>query len=403
MSLECRGRVALALAGGGPAGAVWEIGALRALEEAIEGLDLNDLCAYVGVSSGAFLSACLANGLTTAQLCRAIVKPEPGEHPFSPEVFFTPDLDALARGIARLPALSAEAARAFLAGPGGSAFLEAWGRLVRALPVGLLRNRPIARYLREIFSRPGRTDDFRRLERRLVVVATDLDAARAVRFGEPGYDHVPISTAVQASTALPGVYPPVEIDGRHYVDGVLLKTLHASVALEAGAGLVLCLNPLVPVDTFHAVEQGVLPDPHLARRGLPAVLAQTFRTLIHSRVVAGLREYEHRYPGRDLVLLEPRRDDYRMFFLNVFSFQARRDVCDHAYRSVRAQLLARRRELAPILARHGLELDLAVLEDRERSVWKSVGLADRAGRPAGVTERLADALERLEAAVTGAE
>ena len=83
----------------------------------------------------------------------------------------------------------------------------------------------------------GRTDDFRQLGKRFVVVAADLDSGQAVRFGEPGMDHVPISLAVAASSALPGLYSPVEIDGRHYVDGVLLKTLHASVALEKGADL----------------------------------------------------------------------------------------------------------------------------------------------------------------------
>ena len=50
---------------------------------------------------------------------------------------------------------------------------------------------------------------------------------------------------MKASTALPGLYSPVEIDGRHYVDGVLLKTMHASVALDEGADLVLCGNPIV--------------------------------------------------------------------------------------------------------------------------------------------------------------
>jgi predicted acylesterase/phospholipase RssA len=67
-------KIALALAGGGPGGAVYEIGALRALDEAVEGLDLNQVGMYVGVSAGAFISACLANQLTPAQMCRAIVK-----------------------------------------------------------------------------------------------------------------------------------------------------------------------------------------------------------------------------------------------------------------------------------------------------------------------------------------
>ena len=39
------------------------------------------------------------------------------------------------------------------------------------------------------------------------------------------------------SAALPGIYPPVAIRGHYYVDGVLLKTMHASVALEHGASL----------------------------------------------------------------------------------------------------------------------------------------------------------------------
>ncbi len=80
-------KIGLALAGGGPAGSIYEIGAVRALDEAIEGIDFNDLDIYVGVSAGAFIASCLANNLSTAQMCRAIVKDEPGEHPFVPGEF----------------------------------------------------------------------------------------------------------------------------------------------------------------------------------------------------------------------------------------------------------------------------------------------------------------------------
>ena len=80
------GHVGLALAGGGPEGAVYEIGVLRALDEALDGVDFNRLPVYVGVSAGAFVSANLANGITPAQNVRAIVKHEPGEHPFEPRL-----------------------------------------------------------------------------------------------------------------------------------------------------------------------------------------------------------------------------------------------------------------------------------------------------------------------------
>ena len=59
-------RIGLALAAGAPEGAVYEIGALRAIDEALEGVDLNNLFLYVGVSAGAFLCANLANLLDRA-------------------------------------------------------------------------------------------------------------------------------------------------------------------------------------------------------------------------------------------------------------------------------------------------------------------------------------------------
>src|SRR4051812_7878526 len=82
-------KVGLALAGGGPEGAIYEIGALRALDEALDGLDFTRLHIYVGVSAGAFLAANLANDITTAEMCRAIVSSAPGEHPFVPETFLS--------------------------------------------------------------------------------------------------------------------------------------------------------------------------------------------------------------------------------------------------------------------------------------------------------------------------
>jgi len=393
-------KIGLALAGGGPEGSIYEIGAVRALDECIEGIDLNDLDIYVGVSAGAFISACLANNLSTAQMCRAIVKNEPGEHPFVPENFMSPAVGRFVRSGLKVPRLLAEGFWDMIAHPIDSSLFEPMTRLSRALPVGLFRNEPIRAYLEKIFSMHGRTDDFRELKRKLVLVATDLDSGRSVRFGEPGLDHVPISTAVQASTALPGLYPPVLIDGRHYVDGVLLKTVHASVALEEGADLVLCVNPIVPVDTFRSVELGVMRRGQLIDRGLPTVLAQTFRTMVHSRMGVGLAAYETRYADRDVLVFEPRRDDYDMFFTNVFSFSNRKAVCEHAYNSTRRKLWRNRTRIEPILARHGLRLRTEDLEDQDRDLWKSVRLHERRPRSRSpVTQRLEKALARIESMV----
>lgn len=388
--------IGLALAGGGPAGSIYEIGALRALDESLDGVDFNDIPVYVGVSAGAFIAACLANGISTDQLCRAIIKNDPGEHPFVPETFVSPDVFEFARGGLKIPRLLMEALWEYARNPSDVGLLESLMRLSHALPVGVFRNEPIRKYLRRVFTRPGRTDDFRELANKLVLVTTDLDSGRPVRFGEPGLDHIPISTAVKASTALPGLYSPVEIEGRHYVDGVLLKTVHASVALDEGAELVLCVNPIVPVDTVRSVEAGVMRRGKLVDRGLITVMSQTFRTIIHSRMGVGLSAYEQRYSDRDVLVFEPRRDDYNMFFSNVFSFSNRKAICEHAYQSTRRQLWRNRNRVEPLFERHGIRLRVEVLEDQQRDLWSHVGMpTKRRGAPLPVVQRLDETLDHL--------
>jgi predicted acylesterase/phospholipase RssA len=404
--------IGLALAGGAPGGAIYEIGAMHALDEAIEGLDLNRCSAYVGVSAGAFLAACLANGLPTAKQCRAIVKREPGEHPFVPEIFFKPAVGELTRRIAKAPGLFFGALRDFVTRR-EKRLLEALTVLGQSLPVAVFDNEPVRDYVHRIFSIKGRTDDFNQLDRKLTVVTTDLESGQAQRFGHSGWMHTPISQAVQASTALPGLYPPVEINGRYYVDGILLKTMHASVALEAGAELVFCINPLVPVDTRKAVQENRFPIGEVIRHGLPSVLSQSVRTMIHSRMNLGLRAYDTHFPEADVILIEPPREDHEQFFSNIFSFAARRSGCKHAYEATRKSLLRRKDELAPVLERHGLRLDLDVLHDEGRDLWESVGLpevaeeeASNAGKKAPVppaeirdltvTRDLEELLDRVE-------
>jgi predicted acylesterase/phospholipase RssA len=380
-------RLGLALAGGGPEGAVYEIGALRALDEVLDGIRLEELDVYVGVSAGSVVAACLANGVDTAELCRAIVSTQKGEHPFVPETFLTPAGREWLRQGSKLPGLLGEALWDYVKHPCDKSLLGALTHVGRALPVALFDNDPLRLYLERLFDEPGRTNRFDELGPELYVVAVDLDSGKGVRFGENGAPtsdaarDLTISRAVQASTALPGLYAPVEIGGRLYVDGVLLKTVHASVALDAGAELLLCINPIVPVDTVHAVEEGVMKRGRLADRGLPTVLSQTFRTLIQSRLEVGMRAYQSSYQGRDVVLFQPRRDDYRMFFTNIFSIRERVTVAEHAYRQTRRDLRERRDELEPILARHGITLRHDVLDDESREIWDHVGLPPEARRP----------------------
>ncbi len=366
-SVAAPGKIGLALAGGGPLGGIYEVGALLALADSLDGLDLNRLDAYVGVSSGGFVAAALANGISPAQMYRLFIA-DGADAALKPEIFLRPAFGEFGRRLAALPGLALRASMQYLRDPFHRGIMESFATLAQAVPTGVFDNRAIDAFLARLFAAPGRTNDFRQLGRKLFLVATNLDTGASVTFGAPGHDHVPISRAIEASSALPGLFPPVEIDGEHYVDGALNKTLHASVALDEGVSLLFCVNPLVPFDASSTGHRGGLSQPRLNQGGLPLVLGQTFRAIIHSRMKVGMEKYGRQYPGATIQLFEPGPGDADMFFANIFSYGQRRRLCALAFDRTRRNLLARAKALAPSLSRHGIKLRLDRLGDPARDV-----------------------------------
>ena len=397
-------RIGLALAGGGPLGAIYEIGALCALDESLRGLAFIKLDHYVGVSAGGFIAAGLANGMTPRELCASFIE---NDHEisevFDPAWLMVPAYGEFLRRSIALPGLALSALwRATL---GGKSLLNAIEALGPALPTGIFSNDEIDARLTKLFSKPGRTNDFRELAGRLTLVATNLDTGEAAPFGQPGWDHVPISKAVQASSALPGLFPPVEIDNQYFVDGALKKTMHAGVAMDEGMDLMFCLNPLVPFNSTLAPELAMnqrvmrrgLPAekqriPRLINGGLPAVMSQTFRAMIHSRLELGMKHYEHAYPDTDIVLLEPDHRDTDMFLANTFSYGQRREMAEHAYQKTRQMLRSRKTTLSTKLARHGVTLDMDVLDDPRRHLVAARPAPTRVGRAIASLEEVMEDL-----------
>jgi len=394
-------KIGVALAGGGPLGAIYEIGALVALQDALKGIDLVECDVYVGVSSGGVLAAGLANGLTPRDIHAMFIENETAYEAFDPEILLRPAFAEYTRRLASIPALAIDSLRHWMSDPFSKGFFASFQRLGRAIPTGIFDNVGFSAFLEKLLSTPGRTDDFRELPHRLFVVATDLDNGKAVPFGAPGWDHVPISRAVQASAALPGLFPPVDIDGRHYVDGALMKTLHASVALKEGAKLLLCVNPLVPfnADLTHAGDDGWGERISLIDRGLPAVMAQTFRAIIHSRMKVGMERYRTEFPESDVLLFEPGQADAEMFFANIFSYAGRKRLAQHAYDRTLADLRRRREQLGPILARHDIALDDDLLDGRRHVIDAASPPLGRRRLPHPAARDLGRTLDRLDAAL----
>jgi NTE family protein len=393
-------RIGLALSGGGPLGAIYEIGALCALEESLHGIDFTRLQHYVGVSAGGFIVAGLANGMTPRELCSSFIENdnEPSET-FDPSWLLSPAYGEFARRAIMLPSMIYSALWHLTAGR--KSLVHALERLGPALPTGIFSNQQIDTELTRLFTRDGRTNDFRKLKTQLTLVATNLDSGEATSFGRPGWDHVPISKAVQASSALPGLFPPVEIDDNYFVDGALKKTMHASVALDDGMDLMLCLNPLVPFDaTAPKVAKVMRQDlpaekqhiPRIVDGGLPGVLSQTFRTMIHSRLVLGMKQYETLYPNTDILLIEPDHRDPEMYLANTFSYAQRRQLAEHAYQQTRQMLRSRKAGISAKLWRHGISLRHETLDDPKRHLSAPTKAPTQLGRSIASLQEIMDDL-----------
>lgn len=384
------GRIGLALAGGGPVGGIYEAGALAALDEAIEGFDLVDADMFVGVSVGSLICACMANGIPPARIARIMAGHEP--EAFDPETLFRPAIREYWRRTLSLPPVILSALREHLRHPFEAGWFDYFERLSKALPIGIFDGEAIEGVLDRLFRVWGVENDFRKCRRKLFIVATDLDSGEAVAFGASGRDKLPITTAVRASCSVPGLFTPVNIDGRMYVDGGLIRTMHASILLKEGADFVFCVNPIVPFDAHLAAHRKPGSEYHLDEGGLPIVLSQTIRAMIHSRMVIGMERYRHQFRNADVLLFEPTRDDAEMFFVNLFSYRGRQRLCEHAYQQTRRDLYWRRHEIKPVLERHGMGLNVDVLKDHTRTL-----LPDGANRSLlAVTRSLRDSLDELD-------
>jgi predicted acylesterase/phospholipase RssA len=231
--------------------------------------------------------------------------------------------------------------------------------LAEALPSGIYSGRGIERYVRQVLSDPDRTDDFRLLESELYLVATDLDTCERIIFGAEDWDDVPISSAVAASTALPMVYKPVEIKDRELVDGGIVSTTNIDIAVEAGAKFLVVVNPLVPFVNEFDKRIPTLFGSRVRRvsdMGFPQIGYQTFKLLAYQRLHEVARQWEDKYPGVDIVLIEPEPNDELMFQTSVMNFSSRVDIARHGFQSVTLKLAEDYDHFREICERHGIEI-----------------------------------------------
>lgn len=355
-----RSKSALVLGGGGFTGGVYQIGALRALDLLSVNRTVNQFDVYVGTSAGSFVAAAVANGVTPEEMMRVIVQQVPTSFPDARvSALLRPNYSEFARKGALVPFRLAQLVRSLVRDLGQISAVDIAIGLAEALPSGLYSEKGIERYVRTILSDPDRTDDFRLLRNELYLAATDLDTCERIVFGAEDWDDVPISTAVAASSALPMIYKPVRIKDRELVDGGIVSTTNLDIAVEAGAKFIVVVNPLVPyVNDFKKRIPTITGS--RARRvsdmGFPQIGYQSFKLLAYQRLHDLARRWEQRYPGVDIILVEPEPNDELMFQTSIMNYTSRVDIARHGFQSVTLKLAHDYPRFKRICARHGIEI-----------------------------------------------
>jgi predicted acylesterase/phospholipase RssA len=378
-------KTALVLGGGGFTGGVYEIGALRALDLLAVNSTVNNFDVYVGTSAGSFVASMLSNGITPDEMMQVLNSDAPSElDDLDLSRVLKPNYLGFLSKAVSLPMRSVELLRT-LARIGEVSAIDFGVGLAEALPTGLYSNSGLADYVAEVLTDAGRVNDFRLLEPELYLTATDLDTTERIVFGEEGWQDVPISKAVQCSTALPVVYKPIELKGRQMVDGGIRSTTNVDIAVERGAKFIIVVNPLVPyVNDFEKTIPTVFGTRvrRVADMGLPAIANQTFRLIAHARLHQSVQQWQERYPGVDIILVEPQPTDELMFGTPIMDYSRRLQIARHGFESVTAALAQDYDRYKEISERHGLEISERRLrrvvekaaedEPEQLSAWRRV-------------------------------
>ena len=138
-----------------------------------------------------------------------------------------------------------------------------------------------------------------------------------------------------------------------------MSTTNLDIAVEAGAKLIVVVNPLVPyVNTFDKQIPSLLGSRgrRISDMGLAQVGYQAFKLLAHQRLHELAQHWEERYPGVDIILIEPDPSDELMFQTSVMNFTSRVDIARHGFQSVTLKLANDYPEFKRICARHGIQI-----------------------------------------------
>ena len=327
-------RRAMVLAGGGVIGGMYEVGAMTALEERLNGSGAG-FDVYVGCSAGSVVASLLASGIRASEIYQILDEDRDDPLNFRRGVLFAGDAFRIAfsRFGRFVWAIGKHVVR------GGRSLPDVLARAERELPAGFFTLAALERFMRVGLASRGARNSFADLPRTLLIPAIDLNTAERVVFGRGALASVPISEAVAASSAIPGFFDPYTIGGRDYVDGGVGFSGHADLAADAGADVVFVVNPLVPnrQNNGHSIRT----------RGVYTIMEQAGRIYSENLLQLGLASLAVKFPRTAFYLLQPPRDTAHLFGPSM-GFEESRAALRYGYSSTKAWL---NEQGAPLLRR----------------------------------------------------
>ncbi|HVE92980.1 MAG TPA: patatin-like phospholipase family protein [Actinomycetota bacterium] len=313
-------RVGLVLGGGGVLGAAWLIGAMQALVEQT-GWEPKTADYIVGTSAGSAVGALVASGMPpwflvyhqrggpTEGMTDRYGKPMLGARETTPGLFkLTRNLPRLALGSPQLAMRTS--LRPWRYPP--AAALTGW------LGRGFMSTDQVGRVVRSVVAE-GWSD-----HPNLWIVAMDYSTGRRVVFGRDGAPAADLWRAVEASCAIPGMYAPVRIGGRTYVDGGAWSPSNLDLLSREDLDVVIVLNPT------SSLNPG--PPTTVLERVERRVRAASGRRL--SREARKVEE-----SGARVLLVQPGAEDLAAMGINLMNPSRRTIVLETALRTTTARLL----------------------------------------------------------------
>jgi len=303
-----------AVIGGGGAMAIGiSAGILMALKDA--GLDVADAAATIGTSAGSTVAADIQLGVPldeiAARVCtdRADDGPSGDREPLATTRAWRtwPELGRRAIGSTWVLTRAMSPVRVPLPEPPGI--------LRRSFPGALLSLGESHDWASEFYPEEWP-------ERRICAVASDLDSGQRVLLEADPSNGTPRATlrrALQASCAIPGLYPPVRVDGARLVDGGVRSASNLDLAARLPSRAVLAISSI----TF---------DPADPPSG-PGRLLRMWPNRTVLREVAYLRNL-----GHEVLLLRPGRVALELAGTTLFSGRITSDIVEAAYEGAAQRL-----------------------------------------------------------------